>query len=79
MLRLHVLTTTHQLQQGSGSVKSFDTHGIKTNVSIWWNQLNPNEPAIPSRKEARGFGHPVTGRLLCPVELDWDDVKYVSH
>jgi hypothetical protein len=28
-------------------------------------------------KTDRGFHHPRTGELLCPVQLDWEDHKYV--
>ncbi|KAG1869088.1 hypothetical protein C8R48DRAFT_771259 [Suillus tomentosus] len=31
-------------------------------------------PPLPrNSKISRGFNHPLTGRLLCPAELDWDD------
>lgn len=27
----------------------------------------------PEVKDGRGFDHELTGRLLCPVDYDWED------
>ncbi|KAL4255290.1 hypothetical protein AB1N83_013532 [Pleurotus pulmonarius] len=61
------------LQQGSSSAKSIDTSGIKTNIPTWWSILSPESPPIPKTKTARGFNNDVTGQLLCPVALNWQD------
>lgn len=29
------------------------------------------------QKDNRGFNHPLTGKLLCPAKLDWDDEQCV--
>lgn len=31
----------------------------------------------PKVKEGRGINNDVTGRLLCPIDYDWDDPEYV--
>lgn len=30
-------------------------------------------------KSERGICNDVTGRLLCPIEFDWDDLEYVTY
>jgi hypothetical protein len=32
-------------------------------------------PLSPTSKEGRGFEHELTGRLLCPIDYDWDDQR----
>ena len=32
-------------------------------------------PLLPTSKLDRGFGHDDVGRLLCPIEYEWDDKK----
>jgi hypothetical protein len=39
--------------------------------------LNP--PLSRNVKTNRGFHHPVTGRLLCPTGLDWNDSEHVPQ
>jgi hypothetical protein len=39
--------------------------------------LNPR--IARNNKSERGFNHPVTGFLLCPVEYDWSDEEYVYN
>ncbi|KAF9500757.1 hypothetical protein BDN71DRAFT_1501959 [Pleurotus eryngii] len=61
------------LQQGVSSAKSIDTSSIKAQLPYWWASLAPKSPPIPKNKSARGFHNDITGWLLCPAVLNWDD------
>jgi len=37
---------------------------------------NPLPPLSPHIKSDRGFEHDITGRLLCPIDFDWDDPQW---
>ncbi len=54
-----------------------DTKALKGAVIEWitprGETLNP--PLARHTKVDRGFNHDCTGRLLCPVELDWADSR----
>ncbi len=64
-----------QIQKGVSSARSDDTKSLKGVVLEWIaprdKPLNP--PLSRSVKTNRGFNHPVTGALLCPAGLDWND------
>jgi len=30
-------------------------------------------------KEEHGIGHDITGRLICPIDYNWDDLEWVAH
>jgi hypothetical protein len=66
-----------KIQKGISSARSDDTKGLKGVVLDWiaerGSALNP--PLSRNVKTNRGFHHPVTGRLLCPAGLDWEDKK----
>ncbi|KAH9916549.1 hypothetical protein B0H21DRAFT_781955 [Amylocystis lapponica] len=69
------LDTVASIQHGMDGARADDTKGLKEPMIDWitpmGGQLNP---AIKRNKKAeRGFQHDVTGALLCPVELDWDN------
>jgi len=36
-----------------------------------------SQPLSPASKMDRGFEHDDTGRLLCPIDYDWDDAQYL--
>lgn len=39
---------------------------------------NSHAPSLSLRgKEERGISNDITGRLICPIEYDWDDPEYV--
>jgi hypothetical protein len=73
-----------KLASGANDARSDDTSRLKVAVAEWlnarsWNSAESN--AIPTRlsakgKEDRGYSNDVTGRLLCPVIFDWDDIEY---
>jgi hypothetical protein len=66
-----------KIQKGISSARSDDTKSLKGVVLDW---ITPRDaPLVPhlSRnvKASRGFHHPVTGALLCPAGLDWNDAE----
>lgn len=68
-----------QIQKGISSARSDDTKSLKGVVLEW---IAPRDaPLVPhlSRnvKTNRGYSHPVTGALLCPAGLDWNDTESV--
>ncbi|KIK82396.1 hypothetical protein PAXRUDRAFT_832234 [Paxillus rubicundulus Ve08.2h10] len=67
--------TYRQLNQGADGARGDDASMLKVTVATWLMEQTPcPEPAIHSRdKASRGFNHDVTGRLLCPVDYDWED------
>src|ERR1700733_15520326 len=67
-----------KIQKGISSARSDDTKSLKGVVVDW---ITPQDsPLVPplSRnvKTTRGFHHPVTGSLLCPASLDWNDAEF---
>lgn len=38
----------------------------------WFKSADP--PLDPDSRDGRGFNHDDIGRLLCPVEYDWDNL-----
>ncbi|KAI0311999.1 hypothetical protein OF83DRAFT_1177050 [Amylostereum chailletii] len=62
-------------QKGINSARSDDGKGVRNALVNW---LTPpgvalDPPILPTSKAERGFNHPMTGRLLCPAVLDWED------
>ncbi|KAL0060723.1 hypothetical protein AAF712_012503 [Marasmius tenuissimus] len=60
-----------------------DIKRLKAEVANWINTLDhldvsgPNDPFSfiqTHTRVGRGFTNPVTGRLLCPIEYDWEDL-----
>ena len=70
-----------QIQKGVSSARSDDTKSLKGVVIDWitpkGQSLNP--PLARNIKTDRGFNHNVTGYLLCPVGVDWEDMEYVIY
>ncbi|KAG2745192.1 hypothetical protein P692DRAFT_20742051 [Suillus brevipes Sb2] len=72
---LHMLK---MLRQGADGARGDDTSKLKTLVAEWVNrEFKPTPLVDPDDKHSRGFTHDACGRLLCPAELDWNnlDVK----
>jgi hypothetical protein len=66
-----------QLQRGANDARSDDVRRIKEEVANWINQtLSPTTPLSLKQRDDRGLQNDITGRLLCPIELSWDDDKY---
>ncbi|KAG6916133.1 hypothetical protein DXG01_008324 [Tephrocybe rancida] len=63
------------IQKGSSNARADDTKGLKGAVLDWitppGEDLNPR--LARNIKSDRGFYHPCTGALLCPVDLDWSN------
>ncbi|KAG1839719.1 hypothetical protein C8R48DRAFT_621539, partial [Suillus tomentosus] len=48
---------------------------LKNLVAEWVNRdFKPTHPVDPDDKHSRGFTHDVCGKLLCPAELDWNNL-----
>ncbi|KAI9059486.1 hypothetical protein FKP32DRAFT_1579870 [Trametes sanguinea] len=64
-----------QLLVGSNAARSDDTRSIKIAIVEWLSGSLKDAGVVlrPMDKAQRGFNNPVTGRLLCPVVLDFDD------
>ncbi|KAH6871076.1 hypothetical protein BKA70DRAFT_1131287 [Coprinopsis sp. MPI-PUGE-AT-0042] len=63
------------IQKGSAGARADDTKGLKGVILDWitprGHSLQP--PLMRNVKTDRGFYHPRTGELLCPVGYDWND------
>ncbi|KAF7968770.1 hypothetical protein HWV62_29340 [Athelia sp. TMB] len=69
------------LQKGIANARSEDTKGLKTAVISWIRMQLPGgnmEGLEAHLKTNRGFNHPLTGKLLCPVNMDWNDPLVVE-
>ena len=68
-----------QLRQGSDMARGDDTGKLKSAVVEWVNDLyGASEPPLRTNsKDERGLFNDHTGRLLCPGEYDWDDLRSV--
>ncbi|KAF9034848.1 hypothetical protein BJ165DRAFT_1533884 [Panaeolus papilionaceus] len=67
-----------QLQKGANDARSDDVRCIKEELGGWLNHAFA--PAVPfsiKSRGDRGFQNDITGRLLCPIQYDWDDEAYV--
>ena len=82
----HVSTLIHiffsecfpQLQKGANDACSDDVRRIKEEIANWINQTHsPMTPLSLKQRDGRGLQSDVTGRLLCPIELPWDDNEYI--
>ncbi|PPQ81607.1 hypothetical protein CVT26_013569 [Gymnopilus dilepis] len=64
-----------QLHTGATNARSDDLNRIKELVARWLNQRDPAPSPLLDEDDHdnRGIAHNVTGRLLCPIEFDWDD------
>ncbi|KAH6907219.1 hypothetical protein BKA70DRAFT_1104875 [Coprinopsis sp. MPI-PUGE-AT-0042] len=63
------------IQKGSSSARADDTKGLKGVILDWitppGEALRP--PLLRNVKTDRGFFHDTTGKLLCPIGLEWSD------
>jgi hypothetical protein len=68
---------TVKLRKGSDNARGDDTASLKKLVIPWISQLfgPPDPPLDPKVKSDRGLDHDSTGRLLCPSEFDWQDIR----
>ncbi|KAF8057992.1 hypothetical protein FPV67DRAFT_1429091, partial [Lyophyllum atratum] len=73
------MASTHD-SGGVALITLDDVKSMKGNILEW---ITPPGVTLrarldPSVKKTRGFGHAVTGALLCPAHLDWSD-PYVQE
>ncbi|KAH6888289.1 hypothetical protein BKA70DRAFT_1121574 [Coprinopsis sp. MPI-PUGE-AT-0042] len=71
-----VMAMSAMIQKGANSARSDDTKTLKSAIVDWIIPLNGqplNPPIARNVKMDRGFLHPRTGFLLCPVDLNWQD------
>ncbi|KAJ6532802.1 hypothetical protein B0H10DRAFT_1860504, partial [Mycena sp. CBHHK59/15] len=63
------------LRGGSRNARSDDTKNLREAIVPWLTLVFPElSPALDAHsRENRGIYHDDLGRLLCPVEFDWDD------
>jgi hypothetical protein len=82
-------TYSSKIQRGVSSARSDDTKSLKGAVLDWIlprdgdmrNVLPMDQPPQHlgrNVKTNRGFHHPITGALLCPAGLDYNDAERVS-
>ncbi|KAI0263705.1 hypothetical protein BGY98DRAFT_877571, partial [Russula aff. rugulosa BPL654] len=69
-----------KLQTGANDARSDDTGRLKVAIAEWLNAASPGKsPTIPAemamtpRQITRGISNGITGRLICPIDYDWDD------
>ncbi|KAJ3504855.1 hypothetical protein NMY22_g17779 [Coprinellus aureogranulatus] len=69
------LEQTEQITKGISSARSDDTKSIKVAIVDWITPTNQvlSPPIQRNVKTDRGFHHPRTGELLCPVNYNWSD------
>ena len=70
---------------GANDAHSDDTSRLKVAVGHWVNasiqESSTNDTSNlldPTTQERRGINNDVTGRLLCPINYDWDDPSCVT-
>ncbi len=72
--------TISKIKKGVSGARADNTKILKGTVLDWivpkWEALTP--PLPRNVKINWGFNHERTGRLLCPVELDWADPEWVA-
>jgi len=68
---------TLQLRQGADMARGDDTGKLKSAVVEWVNDLYGLSvpPLRANSKDERGLCNDYTGRLLCPGEYNWDDLR----
>ncbi|TFK17107.1 hypothetical protein FA15DRAFT_683610 [Coprinopsis marcescibilis] len=68
---------SEMITKGSSSARSDDTKSLKSVIVDWITPPNGilSPPLQRHVKTDRGFYHPTTGGLLCPVNLDWGNTK----
>ncbi|KIM42574.1 hypothetical protein M413DRAFT_10120 [Hebeloma cylindrosporum] len=64
-----------RLDQARSKARASDVGTMKQNVHRW-RQFTPPIDAVDAR-HLLGFHNMTTGRLLCPCDLNWDDLGYL--
>ena len=72
-----LLFNSPQLQKGANDARSDDVRRAKEEIANWINQtLSPTALLSVKQCDDCGLQNDITGRLLCPIELSWDDIEY---
>ncbi|KAG5634192.1 hypothetical protein H0H81_002993 [Sphagnurus paluster] len=67
-------TYISSLTRGANDARSDDISKLMKAVAHWLNELGTTTTTLnPEDRSMRGLKHDTTGRLLCPIEYDWDD------
>ncbi|KAG1855855.1 hypothetical protein C8R48DRAFT_608627, partial [Suillus tomentosus] len=69
------------LNKGADGARADDMTRLKVTVASWLMQLTPSpSPVIHGQdKLGRGLNNDATGRLICPVDYDWNDLVVRQH
>ena len=72
-----MLADYEQIQKGANGARADDTKGMKSAIIDWITPKGQSlTPHIPRNvKSGRGFNHDRTGALLCPADLDWNNME----
>lgn len=70
--------TSLQLQTGANDARADDVRRVKEELANWLNTdyrstIGTGELFDPKTRSGRGFQNDITGGLLCPIALDWQD------
>ncbi|KAF9462567.1 hypothetical protein BDZ94DRAFT_1309465 [Collybia nuda] len=66
-----------ELRKGAAGARGDDAANLKPSIINWIATLveTPAPALDPTTKSDRGFEHDATGRLLCPVDYQWEDTS----
>ena len=69
------------MEKGASDARGDDLFSIRGQLATWLNRLEPvPQPLLdPDDRANRGLQHDLCGFLLCPIEFDWKDERYVHH
>jgi hypothetical protein len=66
-----------QLQQGASSARSADIDRLTETIATLLNAKHKPDINAPylktSDRSNRGLEHLLCGKLICPIDFDWDD------
>ena len=69
-----------KLQKGANDARSDDIRRVKEELGGWLNlDFSPVVPFTTKSRSDRGLQNDTTGRLLCPIEHNWDDERQVAN
>ncbi|KAG6904792.1 hypothetical protein DXG01_007127 [Tephrocybe rancida] len=64
------------LMRGANDACSDNISTLKKSVAVWVNKLPFTQPALnPEDCSNCGLQHDTTGKLICPIEFNWDDLE----
>ena len=73
---MSLLIVTPQLLNGANSARSDDLSRVKSGIASLLNNRasGPVDPPLDLyTRDGRGLQNDLTGRLLCPIQYDWDN------